>query len=413
MPGLTEPRDDVVNASRNLTVVGPARIAHSISSVPSAGYQVCTRCVMDTSDPEIVFDADGVCNHCRYFDAVTRLHWFPNEDGARRWSTIVDSIRAAGRGREYDCIIGLSGGVDSSYVALKVHEWKLRPLVVHVDGGWNSELAVANIERIVDYCGYDLHTHVVNWEEMRDLQLAFLRAGVSNQDVPQDHVFFASLYHFATRHRIRHVLSGGNIATESIFPSSWHGAAMDARNLRAIHGRFGERPLRTYSTISFFDYYFWYPFAKRMRTVRPLNYMRYDREEAVAELEQTVGWRSYGRKHGESLFTKLFQNYYLPVRFGYDKRRPHLSSMIVSGQLTRDDALQKLAEPLYEEGQLEIDIAYFCKKLRISRDQFESFIKAPRRQHSEFPTWDGPLRAAKQIQRAVQRLTGRRVRVYS
>lgn len=376
-------------------------------------YCICTRCVMDTSDPTITFDAAGVCSHCRNFDEVTRKHWFPNEDGIRRLTDIVETIKHAGRSKEYDCIIGLSGGVDSSYLALKVREWGLRPLVVHVDAGWNSELAVANIEKIVKHCNFDLHTHVVDWEEMRDLHLAYLKSGLSNQDVPQDHVFFASLYHFATQNGIRYILSGGNIATEGVFATSWHGgSAMDAINLKAVHRRFGERPLRTYNTISFFQYYIWYPFVKKMRTVRPLNFMPYDKEQAIKELE-TIGWRSYGRKHGESLFTKLFQNDYLPRKFGYDKRIPHLSSLIVSGQMTRDAALAKLAEPLYDPAEREIDIRYFCKKLRITREQYEGFITGPSRRYDAFPTWDSRHRLLKRLQALAERLTGRRINVYS
>jgi N-acetyl sugar amidotransferase len=375
--------------------------------------QTCVRCVMDTSDPEINFDSQGVCSHCRLFDSVTRSHWFPNEEGAHRWSRIADEIRAEGHGRDYDCILGLSGGIDSSYLAIKVKEWNLRPLVVHVDAGWNSELAVANIEKIVRYCGFDLHTHVVDWEEMRDLHLAYLRAGIANQDVPQDHVFFASLYHFATRNGIRAVLSGGNIATEGIFPKAWHGSAMDAINLRAIHRQFGSRPLKTYTTVSFFQAYVWFPLVKRMRTVRPLNYLPYDKAAAVRELESRIGWRSYGRKHGESLFTKLFQNHYLPAKFGYDKRRPHLSSLIVSGQLTREQALHVLAEPLYDPRELELDISYFCKKLRITRGQFDEFMAAPSHRYSDYPTWEVRYRALKRVQRVIERVSGRRINVYS
>ena len=377
------------------------------------GYQVCTRCVMDTSDPEIEFDADGVCNHCRNFEQVMGKYWFPNESGARMWADIAQRIREEGKGRDYDCILGLSGGVDSSYLAVKVKEWGLRPLVVHVDAGWNSELAVANIEKIVTHCKYDLHTHVVDWEEMRDLQLAYLRAGVANQDVPQDHVFFASMYHFATRNGIRYILTGGNWATEGIFPSAWHGSAMDAINLKAIHRRYGERPLKTYNTISFLEYYMWYPFVKKMRTVRPLNYMSYDKAQAMAELERTIGWRSYGRKHGESLFTRLFQNHFLPTKFGYDKRRPHLSSMIVSGQMTRDEATEKLAEPLYDPQELEIDIAYFCKKLHISRQQFDALMAAPTHHYTDFPTWDRRYGLLKDAQGFAERILGRRFNVYS
>ena len=183
----------------------------------ASSYQVCSRCVMDTSDPEIAFDASGVCNHCRWFDEVTSKNWHPGPDGEKLLSRLVEQVRESGKGQEYDCILGLSGGVDSSYLAYRMKDYGLRPLVVHVDAGWNSELAVSNIERIVKYCKYELHTHVMDWEEMRDLQLAYFRAGVSNQDVPQDHAFFASLYHFATANNIKTVLSGGNIATEGVF----------------------------------------------------------------------------------------------------------------------------------------------------------------------------------------------------
>lgn len=376
-------------------------------------YQCCTRCVMDTSDPEITFDGQGVCNHCHQFDQRASREWFPNEEGRRRWEALVQRIKASGAGQEYDCILGLSGGVDSSYLAIKMQEWGLRPLVMHVDAGWNSELAVANIESIVKYCDYDLHTHVVDWEEMRDLQLAYLRAAIANQDVPQDHVFFSSLYHFATKNNIRYILSGGNLATEGVSPSAWHGSAMDAINLHAIHNEYGKLRLKNYKTISFLDHYLWYPFVKRMRTVRPLNYMVYDKAEALKELQQTVGYKPYPRKHGESVFTKFFQNHYLPEKFGMDKRRPHLSSLIVSGQMTREEALTKLAEPLYDSQELEIDIAYLCKKLRISRSEFDQLMHVPNKHYTDFANWDGRYKLLKTAQSLVERTLGKRVNVYS
>jgi N-acetyl sugar amidotransferase len=368
---------------------------------------------MDTTDPQISFDANGVCNHCNQFDERSHSEWFPNDEGRRRWSVLVDQIRASGKGKEYDCILGLSGGVDSSFLALKVHESGLRPLVMHVDAGWNTELAVANIEAVIKHCGFDLHTHVVDWEDMRDLQLAYLRAAVANQDVPQDHIFFASLYHFATSNGIRYILSGGNLATEGIYPQTWEGSAMDAINLKAIHKKFGERKLVNYKTISFFDCYIWYPFIKKMRTLRPLNYMPYDKAEALNELEQKVGYKPYPRKHGESLFTKLFQNYYLPQKFGMDKRRPHFASLIASGQMTRIEALAKLEEPLYNPAELEIDISYFCKKLRITRQQFEELLKVPTHHYSDFPNWDGRYQNLKRIQTWVTKSLGRDIKVYS
>ena len=322
-------------------------------------------------------------------------------------------LKKDGHKKEYDCILGLSGGVDSSYLALKVYEAGLRPLVVHVDAGWNTELAVANIEAIVKYCRFDLYTHVINWDDMRDLHLAYMRAAVSNQDVPQDHIFFASLYHFAISNGIRHILSGGNLATEGIFPSSWHGSAMDAINLKAIHKQYGGRALKHYKTISFFDCYIWYPFIKKMRTLRPLNYMPYDKAEALIELQTKVGYKPYPRKHGESLFTKLFQNHYLPQKFGMDKRRPHFASLIVSGQMTRDEALSKLSEPLYDFAELEIDITYFCKKLRITRQQFDALMLAPPHHYSDFPNWDGLYQKLKRVQARVTKLFGIEVKVYS
>jgi hypothetical protein len=231
--------------------------------------------------------------------------------------------------------------------------------------------------------------------------------------VPQDHIFFASRYHFATSNGIRYILSGGNLATEGIYPQTWEGSAMDAINLKAIHKKFGERKLVNYKTISFFDCYIWYPFIKKMRTLRPLNYMPYDKAEALNELEQKVGYKPYPRKHGESLFTKLFQNYYLPQKFGMDKRRPHFASLIASGQMTRIEALAKLEEPLYNPAELEIDISYFCKKLRITRQQFEELLKVPTHHYSDFPNWDGRYQNLKRIQTWVTKSLGRDIKVYS
>ena len=368
---------------------------------------------MDTTDSEITFDDQGVCNHCRHFDEVQSNQWFPGPEGQRRLNDIVARIKAEGAGKEYDCILGLSGGVDSSYLALKLKELDLRPLVVHVDAGWNTELAVRNIENVVKYCNYDLHTHVMDWEEMRDLQLAYLKAGVANQDVPQDHAFFASMYHFSVKNKIKYIISGGNLATECVFPKIWHHSAMDAINLKCIHKKFGESALAHYKTISFFQYYFGYPFFYGMRTVLPLNLMPYDKNAALSELVDKVGYKPYQRKHGESVFTRFFQNYYLPQRFGYDKRKPHLSSMILSGQMTRDDAIAALQEPLYEPAELAADVQYFCKKLRISEAEFTQLMSVPLRDAKDFRTWDSLQKVAKRAQDALQRITGRRLRVYS
>lgn len=349
-------------------------------------YQICARCIMDTSDPEISFDENGVCNHCRRFDEVSRSDWFPNEEGERRLAQIVDTIKAEGRGKEYDCALGLSGGVDSSYLAYKAKEYGLRPLVIHVDAGWNSELAVSNIENICKVLDYDLHTHVVDWEDMRDMQLAFLRSGVANQDAPQDHAFFVALYSFAVKNNIRYVLNGSNIATESILPQSWGYNAMDSKFLQAIHRQFGSRKLTAYPTVSFLQYHFYYPYIRRMRVVRMLNYLHYNREEAKQLLIDKLGWKDYGAKHYESRFTKFFQGYFLPTRFGYDKRRAHLSSLVVSGQISRSDALAEMEESKYPDAEQREDRAYIIKKLGLSEEEFERLLNMPHKTFRDYPS---------------------------
>ena len=376
-------------------------------------YRRCARCIMDTSVEDIYFDAAGICNYCHQFDTDVIPNWHPNEEGAKIWQGLVDKIKAERGRKEYDCILGMSGGVDSSYLALKLHEAGLKPLVVHVDAGWNSELAVNNIEKVVQYCGFDLHTVVIDWEDVRSLQLAYLKSGVANQDVPQDHIFFSTLYHFATQNSLRYIMSGGNIATEGVYPKVWQAAAMDALNLKAINKKYGERSLRNYRTVSFFQAYIWFPLIKGMRTLRPLNYMPYVKSAAMQELHEKTGYVAYDRKHGESLFTKLFQNHYLPEKFGYDKRLPHYSSLILSRQMTREDALAKLDEPLYEALELENDIQYLCKKLRISRDEFTSLMNCKIHHYSEFRNWDSYYRFLKKGQAIVERLLGKKVRIFS
>ncbi|MCB1646941.1 MAG: N-acetyl sugar amidotransferase [Pseudomonadales bacterium] len=375
--------------------------------------QVCTRCVMDTTDPSITFDAAGVCSHCHTFDSEIAPGWFPNEDGLRKLEATIARIKEAGRGNEYDCILGLSGGLDSSYLAYKIRDYGLKPLVVHVDAGWNSELAVYNIEQIVKYCGYELYTRVMNWDEIRDLQVAFLRSGIANLDVVQDHAFFSSLYHFAVQNNIRYVISGGNVASESVFPSSWHHSHMDAINIRDIHKRFGEGKLRDYKTISFFQYFFYYPFVRKMNVVRPLNFMPYNLNDALQELVDVVGYKVYGRKHGESRFTKFFQNHYLPVKFGYDKRKAHYSSLVLSGQMTREQACERLAEPLYDPVELEEDIEYVAKKLRISVDELKQLTAAEGLPYSAYKNWDSRYQALSKLKRFLESLSGKRIRTYS
>lgn len=358
-----------------------------MTASPSTIYRICSRCIMDTSDPEISFDSAGVCNHCHNFDRVIAPVWQPNEAGGQALEALVKRVKEECAHRDYDCIIGLSGGVDSSYLALVGKKLGLRMLAVHVDAGWNSELAVKNIEMIVTKLGIDLHTHVVNWEEVRDLQVAFFKAALANQDVPQDHAFFSALYAYAVKNGIRYVLSGSNYATESTMPRAWAYNAMDLRHLKAIHRQFGSGRLSTYPTVNIFQYYIYYPFIRRMKVLKPLNYLPYNKEEAIRTLQQELGWRYYGGKHFESRFTKFQQVYYRPVKFGYDERRAYLCSLILSEQLSREQALEQIAQPVYaSDRDLKEDRAFVLKKLRLSEDEFNMIMRLPNRTYRDYPS---------------------------
>lgn len=352
-------------------------------------YQVCNRCVMDTSDPEISFDSNGVCSHCQRYDRMVRDIVASADRGERQveLEAIVSQIKERGRSKEYDCIMGLSGGVDSSYVAYTARRLGLRPLAVHFDSGWNSELAVNNIENIVKKLGIDLHTHVVDWEEMRDLQLAFFKASVANCDIPTDHAFPAILYREAAKHGIKYILSGSNYATEFILPSAWGYQSSDLLHLRDIHRHFGRHKLRAYPTIGFFAQYIWYPYVRGIKTVKPLNYLPYNKFEAKKVIMEELGWRDYGGKHYESVFTRFFQGYYLPKKFGYDKRRAHLSSLINAGQLTREQAMEELSGPTYDPKLQEEDKAFVAKKLGVSVSELDEIFRLPNKEYSEYASY--------------------------
>lgn len=360
-------------------------------------YQICKRCVMDTTDPEIHFDESGVCNHCHYFDKAILAAWPTPEEGKIKLEAMISEIKEYGKGKKYDCILGISGGIDSSYCATRIAEWGIRPLVVHVDAGWNSELAVMNIEQICKRLGFDLITHVVNWEEMKDLQVAFLKSNVANQDTPQDHVFFAALYAYAEKENIKYVISGSNYATESILPRAWGYDSNDAVQLKAIHRLYGSRKLKTFPTTSFYKHYYKYPRIMRMKVARPLNFIPYNKEMAIEILERDYGWRYYGGKHYESRWTRFFQAYYLPHKFGYDKRKAHLSSLILSGQMTREDALLELSKPLYNEKDLAEDKLFIAKKLGLTLGQLEELIAQDPKHFTDYPNYQVYLKRAGMI----------------
>lgn len=348
-------------------------------------YQICTKTVMDSSDPLITFDEQGVCNHYHNFFKRINVSWFPNEEGLRTLRRLSEKIKSnSGRkSNQYDIIIGLSGGVDSSYLAFFVkEELGLNPLAVHVDAGWNSELATQNIEDIVKSLNIDLVTYVVNWEEMRDLQLAYFKAGVLNQDVPQDHVFMASLYKTAKEHNIKYFFAGHNFATESCLPSSWSTRAQDLVNLKAIHRSFGNIKLKTLPLSGFFKTNIYYPYIYGLQIIFPLNYIHYKKSDALKFLETKFKWRYYGGKHYESRFTKFFQSYYLLKKFGIDKRRAHFSSLILNEEMTRQDAMQELTMLPYNEQELERDIEYIAKKLKVSIEEFNKILNSEPVPHS-------------------------------
>lgn len=364
--------------------------------------QVCTRCVMDTSAKEIIFDSAGVCNFCQEAEAKLKKGWFPNEEGKKKIEEIASKIREYGQKYDYDCIIGMSGGVDSSYLLhLAVVEMKLRPLIVHVDAGWNSEIAVKNIENMVKKLNLDLYTYVVDWEEMKDVQLAFLKASVANQDVPQDYAFFSFLYKYAVKNKVKYVVTGSNLSSESILPESWGYKANDTIHLKSIHKKFGKMQLKSYPLMSYFKNKIYWRYIKKMQVVKPLNFIDYDKNKAITFLEENYGWRYYGGKHHESRWTKFFQAYYLPEKFGYDKRKAHLSSMIVSGQISRDEALEELGKPLYNDTELAEDKLFIAKKLGLSYDQFEQIINLPKKTYEDYGNEEKIDRLFKKIKRTL------------
>jgi N-acetyl sugar amidotransferase len=341
---------------------------------------------MDTSDSGIVFDASGRCDYCNNYYASILPNWHTDEGGGRELERIADRIRADGKGREHDCLIGMSGGVDSSYVTLLAKEkMGLRPLIFHVDAGWNSQQAVNNIERLVDGLQLDLHTEVVNWLEMKDLQLAFFRAQVPHLDTPQDHAFFAGLYNFAAERGFKYILTGANYSTECVRePLEWHYHASDLRQLKDIHRRFGTRPLDTFPLAGIFTFKIYYRFVKGIRVVKPLNYVPYFKEPAMQELVDRFGWQKYAHKHYESRFTRFYEGYWLPKKFGFDKRRAHFSSLILTGQLSREEALERIARPAYDEESIEQDFEYVAAKLDLPVAELKSLLEGPRRTYRDY-----------------------------
>lgn len=349
-------------------------------------YRICCNCVMDTTDSKIVFDKNGICDHCISFLRDVKPNWYTDERGRTELERIVAKIKKSGFGRDFDCVLGISGGVDSSYMLhVVVKEFGLRPLVFHVDGGWNSELAVHNIEVMIDKLGLDLYTEVIDWEEMRDLQLAFLKAGVPHIDLPQDHAFIATMYKYVYQYHVKYILNGFNFSTECVRnPMEWLYYGTDMAQIRDIHRKFGSIPLKKYPLSPILWHKFYLPYIKGIKVVKPLNCIPYIRKDAMKVLTETYGWREYGQKHFESRFTRFYEGYWLPAKFGYDTRRVQFSSLILTGQMTREEALEKLKTPAYDPETIEDDFRYIAAKLNITEDELRSYLHAPNKNYKDY-----------------------------
>ncbi len=367
-------------------------------------YRVCSHCVMDTSDPGISFDADGVCDHCREFYQHVLPGWQTDERGRQKLEQIVSEIKRAGKNREFDCILGMSGGMDSSYMLhVAVKEFGLRPLVFHVDGGWNSELSVHNINVMIDKLGLDLFTEVINWEEMRDFQLAFFKSGVPHIDIPQDHAFVATLYNFAAKHGIRHILNGGNISTECVrYPLQYYYYGTDMFQIRDILSRFGTVPMKSYPFSSVFRHKIYLRYVRRVKVIKALNFIPYTKESAAKTLEAEYGWKPYPQKHFESRFTRFFEGYWLIKRFGFDVRRVQLSSLVLTKQMTREEALRNLEQLPYNADLIHQDFNYVATKLGITPDALESYLTMPKKYYWDYRNQQAVIQKGAEIMRLLR-----------
>lgn len=338
---------------------------------------------MDTTDPQIRFLADGTCNHCNDFlKARARLPKAGERE--QRLAALVDEIKQAGRGKPYDCIVGVSGGVDSTYVAYLAKELGLRPLAVHLDNGWNSELAVMNIENTLAKLGIDLHTHVLDWETFRALQVSFLEASVPDAEIPTDHAIRAALWHAAAKYGIKYLLNGRNHTTEGILPWSWTYNALDWRYIKGVHRTFSRSPLRRFPNTSLAEIVY-RASVTRFRNIGILDYVGFSKADVMDVLTNRLGWRDYGGKHYESIYTRFFQSYILPEKFGIDKRKAHYSVLILTGQMTRQAALEKLEEPTAPSSMIKEDREFVLQKLHLSEAKFDAIMAAPVRSYRDYP----------------------------
>lgn len=356
-------------------------------SASSNAYKICTHCIMDTSDPNIEFNEQGWCDYCNNYEAAIKPNWHTGAQGQVALNEMADAIRADSKGRDFDCIIGLSGGLDSSYAAYVAKEkMGLRPLLFHVDAGWNTDQAVGNIEKLVDGLGLDLYTEVVNWDEMRRLQVAFLRAGIPDQDLVQDAAFFSGLYKFARQHNVKHIITGSNFSTECCRePEEWGGyLGIDKTLFGDIWRQFGEGELKTFPLTDILVYKLWYQKVLGMKMHHPLNLLPFVKKDAEDELERLFGWQRFKHKHHESRYTRFYEDYWLPRRFGFEKRRAHFSSLIMTGQMTREQALERIAAPEMDEHFLTQEFEYVAHKLGLTVAELQQLFDSPKKTYRDY-----------------------------
>ena len=351
------------------------------------GYKICTKCIMDTTDPNITFSDDGVCNHCHNFENNILPSWNTDSKGYSELMKMAESIRKDGVGKDFDCIIGLSGGLDSSYVSyLATEVMGLRPLLFHVDAGWNTDQAVGNIEKLIEGLKLELYTDVVNWQEIKDLQLAFLKSGIPDQDLVQDGAFFSGLYRFARKYRVKHILTGSNFSTECCRePEEWGGyLGIDKTLFNDIHSKFGTKKLVDFPLVDILKYKILYKIYPGMKVHYPLNHVPFIKKDAEKELNDKFGWDSFKHKHHESRFTRFYEDYWLPRRFGFEKRRAHFSSLIHTNQMSREDALERIRQPEMDENFLIQEFEYVAHKLDLSVEELQLLFDLPKKTFMDY-----------------------------
>jgi len=357
---------------------------------------------MDTSDPEIIFDADGRCNHCSDFLEKRSRHGYRGRESDQRWDRLVDEIKRSGRGKPYDCVIGVSGGADSSYLAYLANKRGLRALAVHLDNGWDSEKAVSNIKKVVAWLGLDYESFVLDWEEFKDLQLAFLRASVPEAETPTDVAIPAALHRFAAKYKVKYILNGGNLATEGMLPKSWHYDVKDLKYFNHIIRTYGSGRLKSFPTFGYRKEAY-YKVVKGIRTVYPLDQVPFVKKDAVNRLSAEFDWKDPGGKHHESRYTKFIQSFYLFKKFGIDYRRVDYSMRICDSLMGRDEAKEQLAQTSYDPHEVEEDKKYIAKKLGITYLELEEIVSSQPRWYWQLPNDQVKLRLIYDTYRMVYR----------